>query len=210
VTKSSISPAELAEAFARVKTLRADVERRERAIGRKAQQLARGLVDLMKAGDYLYRQTIGIHAFDVNGEVCLAAAYLEEVRGEYRYRYAVLCGGEAAKRALRTARLDPGDSDEPGTGRRIALATYSDHSDFIERLPGYIASVTREFEARVRQTDLAAGQIQDAKRQLSTLAGRGETGPQVSTTKHTGSQLPAAQSTPVPRPRGHRGVQRGQ
>ena len=172
MTRSSITPADLAEAFARVRTLQAELERRERAIGRKAQQLARGLAEHMKAGDYLYRQTIGIHAFDVNGEVCLAAAYLDEERGEYRYRYAVLCGGEAAKRALRTAPLDPGDSDEPGPGRRVALATYADHMDFIERLPGYVAAVARGFEAQIKKAESAESGTQDARRQLSTLSRR--------------------------------------
>ena len=64
--------------------------------------------------------------------MCLAAAYLEPEGDGYRYRYAVLCGGEAAKRALRIAVLDSGGSDEPGPGRRIALATYA---DFVYRLP---------------------------------------------------------------------------
>jgi hypothetical protein len=32
-----------------------------------------------------------------------------EAGGEHRYRYAVVCGGEAGKRALRDASLDPGD-----------------------------------------------------------------------------------------------------
>ena len=71
------------------------------------------------------------------------AAYLEAEGDNFRYRYAVLCGGEAAKRALRTAVLDPSDCDEPGSGRRIALATYADYDDFVYRLPKIIADVTR-------------------------------------------------------------------
>jgi hypothetical protein len=54
-----------------------------------------------------HRRGIGVHAFPVDGVLCLAASYLEEARDEYRYRYGVLCGGEPAKRALNTADLDP-------------------------------------------------------------------------------------------------------
>ena len=80
----------------------------------------------MEPGSHLHRIGVGLHAFDADGAVCLAAAYLEPEGDNFRYRYAVLCGGEAAKRALRTAVLDPSDCDEPGSGRRIALATYDD------------------------------------------------------------------------------------
>jgi hypothetical protein len=84
---------------------------------------------------HLHRRGVGPHAFDVNGCVCLAAAYLEPDGEGYRYRYAVLCGSEAAERALRTAVLDPGDSDGPSSGRRVALATYGDHEDFNRASP---------------------------------------------------------------------------
>ena len=70
------------------------------AIGRKAQEIAKGLADLMVAGAHLHRRNVGLHAFDVDGLVCLAAAYLEPDDDDFRYRYAVLCGGEGAKRAL--------------------------------------------------------------------------------------------------------------
>jgi hypothetical protein len=48
-------------------------------------------------------------AFSASSGSVVAAAYLEEAGGEHRYRYAVVCGGEAGKRALRDASLDPGD-----------------------------------------------------------------------------------------------------
>jgi len=69
----------------------------------------------MGPGGYLHRRNLGLHAFAVDDLVCLAAAYLEDESGSLRYRYAVLCGGERAKRALRTTALDPTDSDEPGS-----------------------------------------------------------------------------------------------
>jgi hypothetical protein len=61
----------------------------------------------MQPGEMHYRRSVGLHAFPVDGVRCLAAAYLEEEGDGYRYRYAVLCSGEAAKRALKTANLDP-------------------------------------------------------------------------------------------------------
>lgn len=166
MTNRVVSPGQLEQSFARAAQLQAELQRKERAIGRKVQVLAKGLAILMEPGAHLHRTGVGLHAFDVDGAVCLAAAYLEPDGDDFRYRYAVLCGGEAAKRALRTAALDPGDSDEPG-GRRIALATYADYDDFLHRLPKYIADVIGRMEERIALTDGADIQIQTARRQLS-------------------------------------------
>jgi hypothetical protein len=106
----------------------------------------------MDPGDHHHRVHVGIHAFDVDGRTCLTSAYDEEVGDQYRYRYAVLCGGEAAKRALKTAQLDPGDSDEPSAHRRIALASYEDYEEFVERLPRFLNDVIRNLEAKVERT----------------------------------------------------------
>src|SRR5437870_13742727 len=125
------TPEEIERAFARARQMQADLARRERAVGRKIQTMARALAAVMKPGEHFHRMGVGLHAFDVDGTTCLAAAYLERVGDDYRYRYAVLCGGEAAKRELRSAALDPGDSDEPGPNRRVALATYDDYDDFL-------------------------------------------------------------------------------
>jgi hypothetical protein len=116
MTTRAPSPGQLEQSFTRVNQLQAELQRKERAIGRKVQILARGLAGLMEPGAHLHRIGVGLHAFDVDGAVCLAAAYLEPEGDDYRHRYAVLCGGEAAKRALRTAVLDPSDCDEPGRG----------------------------------------------------------------------------------------------
>ena len=167
MTRRVPSPGELEQSFTRAVQLQAELGRKERAIGRKVQVLAQGLACLMEPGAHLYRIGVGLHAFDVDGAVCLVAAYLESVGDEHRYRYAVLCGGEAARRALRTAALDPGDSDEPGPGRRIALATYDDYDDFLYRLPTFIADVTRSLEERVRQAEGAEPRIRAARRRLS-------------------------------------------
>ncbi len=64
----------------------------------------------MEPGAHLYRRSVGLHAFEVDGTVCLAAAYLETDGNGYRHRYAVLCGGEAAKRAPHSAVVNSGDS----------------------------------------------------------------------------------------------------
>jgi len=103
----SISAAQLEASFARAVVLQREIERKERLLGRRIQVVARGLADLMQPGEMHHRRGIGLHAFPVDGALCLAAGYLEEERGDYRYRYAVLCGGEAAKRALNTADLNP-------------------------------------------------------------------------------------------------------
>lgn len=167
-----MSAGQLEQRFARARQLQDELQRRERAIGRKVQDLAKGIADLMEAGAYLHRRGVGLHAFDVSGAVSLAAAYLEPEGGDYRYRYAVLCGGEAAKRALRTAVLDPTDCGDPGPGRRIVLATYADYSDFIERLPAYLADITRTIEGRVQQTAGAEAQIRRARRRVSSMTKR--------------------------------------
>jgi hypothetical protein len=167
MTTRTPSPGQLEQSFARAIQLQAELGRKERAIGRKVQVLAKGLAGLMEPGAHLHRTGVGLHAFDVDGAVCLAAAYHEPDGDGYRYRYAVLCGGEAARRALRTAVLDPGDCDEPGPGRRIALATYADYDDFVYRLPKFIADVTRSLEERIQQTEGAEMQIRTARRRLS-------------------------------------------
>jgi hypothetical protein len=158
---------EIEQAFAGVQRLKGELARKERAIGRKVQTLARGLATLMEPGEHLYRRGVGLHAFDVGGAVCLAAAYLEEAGGRYAYRYAVLCGGEAARRALRDARLDPGDSDEPGATRRITLARYPDYVDFVDRLTVYLADLNRRFEANIRGADETEGPIGEARRRVA-------------------------------------------
>ncbi len=129
------TPGELEKAFARAREMQADLARRERAVGRRIQALAWGLAALMAPGEFFHRISVGLHAFDVGGTTCLAASYLEGDDDGYRYRYAVLCGGEAARRALRDAALDPSDSDRPGPTRRVALATYPQYDDFQYRLP---------------------------------------------------------------------------
>ncbi len=144
-----LNPRHLQESFERAAKLQGELRKKESRIKRQAQQLAWGLAALMNPGDHHHRIHVGIHAFDLDGQTCLASAYLEEVGDKYRYRYAVLCGGEAAKKALRTAQLDPGDSDEPSPQRRIALASYEDYEEFIERLPRYLNDVIRDLEAAI-------------------------------------------------------------
>ncbi len=126
----------------------------------------------MDPGDHHHRVHVGIHAFDVDGQACLASAYLEEVGDKYHYRYAILCGGESAKKALKTAQLDPGDSDEPGPHRRIALATYEDYEEFIERLPRYLNDVIRDLEAKVERTKALEATDQRVGSEIRTLAKR--------------------------------------
>lgn len=109
----------------------------------------------------------------MDGAICLAAAYLDSDGDEYRYRYAVLCGGQAAKRALRTAALDASDSDDPGAGRRVALATYADYDDFIDRLPAYIGDITRSLGARIQHTEAADAQIGEALSKMRWFGSRG-------------------------------------
>jgi hypothetical protein len=152
--------------------MQADLARRERAVGRKIETIARALAALMKPGEHLHRIGVGLHAFDVDGATCLAAAYLERMGDDYCYRYAVLCGGEAAKRAPRSAALDPGDSDDPGLGRQVALATYADYDDFLYRLPKYLDDVDRRDEAHVAQVVQAEEQIRKGRSRLSAASRR--------------------------------------
>jgi hypothetical protein len=123
------SPRDLQESFKRAVRLRGDLRKRQNRIDRQAQRLAWGLAALMDPGDFHYRLGLGIHAFDVEGRTCIPATYHDEREDETCYRYAVLCGGEEAIRALRTVPLDPGDSDEPGPRRRVALATFDEYEE---------------------------------------------------------------------------------
>jgi hypothetical protein len=147
-----LNPRHLQESFDRAAKLQGELRKKESRIKKQAQQLAWGLAALMDPGDHHHRVHVGIHAFDVDGQICLTSAYLEEIGDQYRYRYAVLCGGEAAKKALKTAQLNAGDSDEPGPQRRIALANYEDYEEFVERLPRYLNDVIRDLEARVERS----------------------------------------------------------
>ena len=89
----------------------------------------------------------------LTGRSACAAAHLEDEGDHYRYRYAVLYGGEAAVRALRTAALDPRDSDEPGPNRRVALAAYPEYEDFIYRLPTFLSDVARRLEEQLARAE---------------------------------------------------------
>lgn len=169
----AISAAQLETSFARAAVLQREIDRKERLFGRRIQVLAKGLANLMQPREAHHRRGIGLHAFPVDGVLCLAAAHLEEERDGHRYRYAVLCGGEPAKRALNTAELDPGDSDEPGS-RRIGLATYDDYFAFVDRLPKFLEDVIRDLETRVRAAESTASTAQRIGRELAdrTRAGR--------------------------------------
>jgi hypothetical protein len=168
---------EIERAFARARQMQADLARRERAVARKVQTLARALAALMAPGEHFHRIGVGLHAFDVDGTTCLAAAYLEEVGDDNRYRYAVLCGGEAAKRALRSAPLDPGGSDEPGPGRRVGLATFSDYDDLLYRLPKYLGDIEHGIQARLTQLDQSEERVRQGRRRLSAARRRSFDGP---------------------------------
>lgn len=119
-----------------------------------------------------YRRGIGIHAFEVSGSNYLAATYSDDKRQRDRYRYGVLCGGEVAKPGLRTAELDPSDSDEPGATRRIALATYVECEDFLARLTIFIADATRGLNQRSERTDVAEQQLLVGQRTLTAVKRR--------------------------------------
>jgi hypothetical protein len=159
---------DLERAFVRAHEMQAELARRERAVGRKVQALARGLASLMEPGEYFHRIGVGLHAFEVDGTVCLAASYLEEQGEDSPHRYAVLCGGETARRALRTAALDPADSDEPGPNRRVALPTYSDFDDFLYRLPKYLGDVNHRVEKRLAEVASAENRIRGGRKQIAT------------------------------------------
>jgi hypothetical protein len=172
MTKRVPPPGELEQAFARAHAMQAELARRERTVGRRIQTLARGLAGLTEPGDFFHRIGVGLHAYQVDGEVCLAASYLEEAGDEYRYRYAVLCGGEPARRALRDADLERSASDEPGPGRQIAIANYADYDDFLYRLPKYLGDVNRRLEQRLRKTDESEAPMRDARREIRATSRR--------------------------------------
>ena len=163
------APGEVERALERAYEVQAQIERKERSLRRRTEDVARGLAAVMEPGRHLYRSGVGLHAFAVDGSTCLAAAYLEEHGVRYRYRYAVLCGGDAAVRALRTAELDPGDSDAPGR-RRVALADYGDCDDFLYRLPMYVKDATKALEARMVRAEEIEQRLRDGRRLVKAAA----------------------------------------
>jgi hypothetical protein len=169
------TPDQIAKSLADADRLRDEIARKERAIRRRTQGVAKALAALMGPAGHSHRVGIGIHTFEVEGSLCLCAAYLEDVGKESRYRYAVLSGGEAAVRALRTARLHPGDSDEPGPRRRVALASYVECEEFLDRLPKFIADATRDLERRLDKSNRAEALLRDGQRALRAATKRSAT-----------------------------------
>lgn len=166
-----LTTAQLAREFGKVAQLKTEVERRQLLIGRSAQRLAAALAQLMEPGWSFYRVGVGLHAFEVDGKIHTALAYLEQHGEEYRYRYAVLSGGRAAREALRFAALDPSDSDPPGADRSIRLATYEDYQDFIDRLPKFLRDVTWQYETRVERIDRERAKIRAGQLGIRRVAG---------------------------------------
>ena len=155
-----------------MRELQADVERRQRLLNRRAARVAEQLAGLMEPGMHAHRIGVSLHAFNVDGRVCLATGYLDREDETYRYRYAVLCGGEAARRALRTGQLDPGASDAPGPDRRIAFAEYAEYIDFLDRLPRYLGDVSHCLEQRLGEAERGAATVTASRRQISALTRR--------------------------------------
>lgn len=167
-----ISPRDLQEHFDRATKLRSELYKKENRIKRQAQQLAWGLAALMEPGHSHHRIGVSIHAFEAEGRTCLASGYLEQRGEKFEYRYAVLCGGEPARRTLKTAQLDPGDSDEPGPQRRVGLATYDDYEDFVERLPRYLKDVIRDLETELDRAKAIDESNQTVGREIRAVAKR--------------------------------------
>lgn len=166
------SPRELQDRFDRAAKLRSELRKKENRIKRQAQQLAWGLAALMGPGQSHHRIGVSIHAFEAEGRTCLGSGYLEERGEKFQYRYAVLCGGEPARRALKTAPLNPGDSDEPGSHRRVSLATYDEYEDFVERLPRYLQDVIRDLETALDHAKAIELGGQEAGREIRSAAKR--------------------------------------
>ena len=167
-----VEPGDIERRFVRAAKLREEVERKERAIAQQVQGLAQALAELMRPGEHHHRRGVGIHAFDVGGSTRLTAAYLEERGDEFKYRFAVLCGGEIARRALRTAALDQTDADEPGPERHVVMATSGDCEDFLYRLPFYLNDVSRGWEERSGQLDEAKSQVKGARQAICSVKRR--------------------------------------
>lgn len=166
------SPRDLQEHFDRAAKLRGELHKKENRIKRQAQQLAWGLAALMEPGQSHHRVGVSIHAFEAEGQTCLASGYLDQRGEDFQYRYAVLCGGEPARRALKTAHLDPGDSDEPGPNRRVGLSTYDECEDFVERLPRYLKDVIRDLETELDHAKAIELGGQEVDREIRSAAKR--------------------------------------
>jgi hypothetical protein len=157
--KWSLPPGQLEQSFVRGARLRAEIHRKELAIGRRGQELAVGLADLMEPGAHLHRRGVGIHAFQTEGGVCLAAAYLEPEGDDYRYRYAVLFARSRYVPALlnvtRASERDRRRSFD-GAGLSAARATSDRHEARRARRPSHSGSLTNAMRPWPRAVTLAA------------------------------------------------------
>ena len=79
----SIPAGQLEASYARAAVLQREIERKQRLLGRRIQVLAKGLAGLMQPGKSHHRRGIGIHAFPVDGVMCLAAGYLVDRLPKY-------------------------------------------------------------------------------------------------------------------------------
>jgi hypothetical protein len=52
------------------------------------------------------------------------------------------------------------------------LATYADYQDFVERLPTYLADITRSLYRRMTEAEVVETQVREVRRQRSTLVRR--------------------------------------
>jgi hypothetical protein len=167
---SASSPEQIAQALHQAVRLRAEVARREKLIGRKVQRVARKLAELMGDGASFDRLNVEVAAFEVEGKMCLAAGYLDDVGTKYRYRYGVLYGGEPALRALRKARSALADEDEYLLPPRFYVAGYPEYEDFIHRLPKYVGDLVRRYEDALKAADQSDATVQHATRLLARIA----------------------------------------
>lgn len=177
-----LTPSQLSRQLAEIHRLQTDVEARQRSIVVRARRLAAELASLMDDGEFHHRIGVGLHAFDVDGKRCLAASTLEEDNSipaeplnlppwhtRHVHEFAILVGGDAARRYLRSAPIPAALSSDPDGARRVRLATHGDFDAFLYRLARYIGDVARTFEDAWTEAGEAESRLRDGRIRLEAL-----------------------------------------
>ena len=157
-----------ARSLADAHRLRDEILRKERAIRRRTQTVAKAPVNLMGPGGHLP----GRHRhprFRGSREPLPHAAYLEDPKGVRQTATPCLCGGEAKpceRRGWSNPRPPVTRTSFRAASPHRAWVTYIECEEFLERLPKFIADASTRPRGRLQRTDDAETRLREGQRAL--------------------------------------------